>query len=339
MIDFTQALPNELADALSGLGFNGVSITRIEGAGVSHDHFRIADTGWILRAPKLSQLGLDPATQLAVQAAAFERGNASGATPKLKAILPVSEALPRGALIVEHIVGRLPSGPADLPALAHALALVHALPLIPEPARAPIQTHDHPFAPIAAAAGATIERYLPGAGLSDRARSTILDRLAWLIDQVDGPPFPEQSRLTLSDTHPGNFIIRPNGEAVFVDLEKPAYSSPTVDLAHAVISVAVGWDPVASMKLTSADRQVFIDSWKAAAPDELVAACEPLILPMRQAIWLRTTSFFLKWRQESALQGPWSAERLGLHAANHFRSHIEYHLTEQAILSAANDWI
>ena len=38
--------------------------------------------------------------------------------------------------------------------------------------------------------------------------------------------------LVLTDTHPGNFLIRPDGQAVIVDLEKALYGSPGIDLAH-----------------------------------------------------------------------------------------------------------
>lgn len=338
MIDVTQALPNQLCDALNAAGFHDISLTAMDGTGVSHDHFKISDSGWILRVPKLSQLGLDAETQLKVQAAAFQRAAPSGATPKIKVTLPVSDTLPRGGLIIEHIVGRAPRAPSDLPTLARALAAVHGLRTPMANARSPIQTYDNPFTPIFAAATAAIERYLPGSSLSTKARATMLDRLAWLADKAKAPLPQAHSRLTLSDTHPGNFIIQPNGDAVFVDLEKPAYSSPTIDLAHAVIGVAAGWDPVACMQLTPTDRQAFIDAWQEAAPDDLVAACQPLLLPMRQAVWLRTISFFLKWREESAMQGPWSAERLGANAAKHFLSHIEHSLSEQAIISAAEDW-
>lgn len=51
-------------------------------------------------------MDLAPAANLAYQAACFERAACSGHTPALLGVLAPSAALPRGALIVEEIVGR-----------------------------------------------------------------------------------------------------------------------------------------------------------------------------------------------------------------------------------------
>ena len=118
-----------LAADLSAIGFHGAELELMPGTGVSHNHYRITGTDWILRAAHLSQSGMDAAGQLSIQAAAFDRAARSGATPKLKAVLPVSDSLPRGGLIVERIGGRLPQFATDLPDMARALAAIHSLPM------------------------------------------------------------------------------------------------------------------------------------------------------------------------------------------------------------------
>lgn len=327
-----------LAADLSAIGFPDAELELMPGTGVSHNHYRITGTDWILRAAHLSQSGMEAAGQLAIQAAAFERAAPSGATPKLKAILPVSEALPRGGLIVERIDGRLSQSAADLPDMARALAAIHSLPIPKHSERAPILHHMNPFVPLAANVKATLEVYLSSAGLTAKGQAMIEDRLQWLIATARHDMGATTSCLTVSDAHPGNFRMLDDGRAVFVDLEKPAYTCPTIDLAHAVIGISSAWDPAAGLVLTAADRQAFVDAWLEAVPASVAAMAEPRILMARRAVWLRTISFFMKWRKESAVQGPWSAERLGKEAASHFRSHVDASLSEAGILAAAEDW-
>lgn len=327
-----------IAPPMRAAGAKPGPLTPIPSKGVSHDHYAIGDGAWLLRAPRLSQLDLDAESQLRLQEVAFRRAAASGATPRLLAVAPLSPALPRGGLIVERIVGAPPAGPECLPALARGLAAVHSLPLPPEAERAPIPDPANPLAGLATRAKATLEAYLPGAGLGPAARRAIADRLAWLEAALKRHGDLRASALCLTDTHPGNFLMRADGSAAFVDLEKPSYGCPALDLAHTSIDVAAGWDPDAAMRLTASDRKAFADAWLAAAPDALAEANAPLILPFRQAVWLRTIGFFMRWRAESAVQGPWSVDNLGPAAAAHFASHVAYSLNDDAILAAAEAW-
>ena len=84
------------------------------------------------------------------QRACFERAAASGHTPALHGVLPPSEHLPRGALLVQAIEGRPARLPHDLPALATALAALHALPLPEAAARAPLLNAADPLQALAA---------------------------------------------------------------------------------------------------------------------------------------------------------------------------------------------
>ena len=96
--------------------------------GLAHWHFRLPGTGWLARVPKQSQMDLPAEANLAYQSACFVRAAPSGHTPKLLGVLSPSAHLPRGALLVEEIVGRPARLPADLPAIMEALAAIHALP-------------------------------------------------------------------------------------------------------------------------------------------------------------------------------------------------------------------
>lgn len=338
MAVFETKLARALAADLSAVGFHEAQLQPLTGTGVSHNHYRIIGTDWILRAPHLSQSGMDAADHLSIQAAAFERAAPSGATPRLKAVLPISDSLPRGGLIVERIGGRLPKSAADLPRMARALAAIHSLPMPKPSKRPPIIHHINPFVPLAATVTATLEVYLGSAGLTAKAQAMIETRLQWLTETAQHDVWTPIPCLTVSDAHPGNFRVLDDGRAMFVDLEKPAYSCPTTDLAHAVIGISSAWDPAAGLVLSAADRQAFIDAWLDAVPPSIARAAEPRILMARRAVWLRTISFFMKWRKESVSQGPWSAERLGAKAATHFRSHVDASLSEAGINAADADW-
>src|SRR5690606_34705588 len=100
--------------------------------GLAHDHIRLAGSGWLARVPKQSQMGLDAAHNLAYQRACFERAAPSDHTPRLHSVLQPSAGLPRGALLVQEIVGRSARLPQDLGAIVNALASLHALPVPPE---------------------------------------------------------------------------------------------------------------------------------------------------------------------------------------------------------------
>jgi len=106
--------------------------------GLAHDHVRLVGSGWLARIPKQSQMGLEATRNLAYQRACFERSALGGHTPQLHSVLLPSTLLPRGALLVQEIVGRQARFPHDLPAIATALASLHTLALPTQADRAPL---------------------------------------------------------------------------------------------------------------------------------------------------------------------------------------------------------
>ena len=65
-----------------------------------------------------------------------------------------------------------------------------------------------------------------------------METLRTLCEQAPRPP----RCLIAFDGHPGNFIVRPDGTAVLVDLEKCRYAYPGLDLAHATLYTSTTWD-------------------------------------------------------------------------------------------------
>lgn len=311
-----------LAVAVAGLpGLPGIAPTDLvllRRKGISHDHYAIAGHDLIARVPRLSQWDLDRATIIAYQKAAFTRAAPSGHTPKLHAVIPAAPALPNGALIVDRIAGGAPALPRHMPAIAEALAAIHALPLPPARDGPPLDQTD----PIDAIL-ARIEdqaRHLTDAAISPDARSQIEEEIAW------ARRFARERQLlgldpTLvgTDTHPGNFLIDRHGHAWFVDLEKAAYGNPAIDLAHASLPTSTGWDPDCDGTLSADDVCAFYACYGELVGPKDWDALRPWLIPARRLTWLRTATWFARWRTDFA-RSPAAPDDPAI------RAHIERHI-------------
>lgn len=302
--------------------------------GLAHVHVRLAGTGVLARIPKQSQMGLAAADNLAYQAACFERAAAGGHAPRLHAVLPPSTALPRGALLVEEIVGRAARLPQDLGAIAEALAAIHALPLPAPSARAPLLDPADPLALLCDEIDAQAQHF-DAAALAPAARRAIESQrraLEALRARDARPP----RRLIAFDAHPGNFIVRGDGRAVLVDLEKARYSLPPLDLAHATLYTSTTWDVASHAVLAVDEVRAFQQRWLARCPD--AEAWRDWLAPLRAAMWLWSVSWCAKWRVLS-MQGPaaggdgedWSARRSEAALVAHVRGRVDDYLSVEGV--------
>ncbi|MCR9071078.1 MAG: aminoglycoside phosphotransferase family protein [Alphaproteobacteria bacterium] len=265
-------------------------------AGRVHLHWPLQG-GLLVRAPRLSHLGLSPRRNLIYAAQAFRRMAPSGAVPRLHRVLRVSPALPWGALVVDDVVGRPPRLPDDLPALGEALAAIHRLPLPDR--RAPFVDPAEPLSYLLSVAREQLDPVrdrLPRGAL--RILTEEMDWAAGLIADSPGRPSPS---LVAADTHPGNFRIGDDGRAVLLDVERPVYDSAGVDLAHASLPTSLSWDSTVSGGAGNADIVAFHRAWRAAVPNALADAVRPWVLPYRRLIWLRTTSWACAWAARNDL--------------------------------------
>jgi len=277
-----RAVSEALADALP---------QALADTGLAHHHLRLPGTGLLARLPKQSQMRLSPEANLRYQAACFARAQASGHTPRLAGVLAPQPALPWGALLVEEITGRAPrlSGdlPRDLPALMQALARIHALQLPPPSQRAPLLRAARPAARMLQEIDAqALHLAAPAVAPASRARIRAVRR-AWRA------PRPAPACLIAFDTHPGNFIVRADGQAVLVDLEKARYSLPALDVAHATLYTSTTWDLASHAVLAPAQVAQGYAVWRAALgsaaghPDDWLA--------WRQAMWLWSVTWCAQW--------------------------------------------
>jgi len=276
-------------------------------AGIAHDHYRIlAGQGgaapWVLRTPRFSLYDLPAADGLWYEAACFERLAPTGRAPGLVAILEPDDVLPRGGLVVRFVAGRKPAIPDDLPAIAETIAAVHALPV--PAARPPLRAPADPVADLVR----TIDRqaaYLEPAGVSEVARAVLAAEIEAARAEADrtleaGPVGP--IALTLADAHPGNFVISGTGLAMFLDAEKLLYGAPGADLAHATMYPSATWE-LGPESAPDPDAVVaFYRAYHAAIAERLgpetsrsIARLHPIL---RRLLWLRTTTFFARWRAE-----------------------------------------
>ncbi|MCZ6605574.1 MAG: phosphotransferase [Alphaproteobacteria bacterium] len=320
---------NALASALAKLpGLpTDPALTALGTDSVSHHHFDIEDTDFLLRVPKSNRWDQSTGDQLAYEAAAFKQAEPSGHTPKLAALLPKSDEAPLGGLVVQRIAGRpadLLGKAGDLASIADALAALHAP--MPTDQALPLHVQSDPVAETLA----VIRRqaaYIGAAGLGEPSRRAFGEELAWVemfaardregLKNRQGP-----IRLVGTDTHPGNFVIDDTGRAWFVDLEKLAYGSPAIDLAHASLPTSTGWDRHSAALLpTDAVASFYRHYLDKVGPEQAVALASWL-KPMRRLTWLRTMSWYMRWRAD------WSRSPSAAVTDEGLRDHIEAYIDQ-----------
>ena len=302
--------------------------------GLAHHHIRIVGSGVIARLPKQSQMGLAARHNLDYQAACFQRAHASGAAPALCGLLAPGAALPRGGLLVQEIVGRAARLPDDLPAIARALAAIHSLPLPAPHQRPPLLDSDDPLLALCQEIE-TQAAYLDSADLAPGARRLIDAQRAALHGRCQAPARPRR-RLIAFDAHPGNFLIRSDGTAVLVDLEKARYSHAPLDLAHATLYTSTTWDLDVHAELTLEQVEASYASWLAHA--DLGQADQPWFVPLRAAMWLWSVTWCAKWRALSpreTLAGAdgqdWSHRHSDAKLVAHVRNRVDCYLSAAVV--------
>ena len=183
--------------------------------------------------------------------------------------------------------------------------------------------------------------YLPEAGLMDAARAALEDELAWARGFAgDAAGKPHLITLVGTDTHPGNFLITDSHQAVFVDLEKALYGAPAIDLAHASLYTSTMWDPDCATALEDGDIDGFYRTYFAASGGQHADQVRPWVQPMRRLTWLRTVTWFVRWRVLS--QRPdqsWSAAKLPDALRRHVAKTVA-HCTDPHVIAAVRaEWL
>jgi hypothetical protein len=332
----TAALISALRAALLAARIAGpdVALQMMSDKGLAHHHVRLAGSGLIARVPKQSQMGLGPSEGLDYEVACFEQAADSGHVPRVRARLAPSPGLPRGALLVEEVIGRAARLPGDLPAIAAALAAIHSLPL-PAPARrVPLLDLGDPLAALAAEIQAQAI-HLDAAGLEPPALGGIR-RIQAQWHRVCARSERPARRLIAFDAHPGNFLIDRAGRAILVDLEKARYSHPPLDLAHATLYTSTTWDVASSATLCCADVQTLYRTWEGAC--DLGRTQRAWFVPLRAAMWLWSITWCAQWRVLSpraprphAASSDWSRQHSAPALVEHVRDRVDAYLSPAGV--------
>ncbi|WP_372611248.1 aminoglycoside phosphotransferase family protein [Halomonas sp.] len=331
------SLVERLSSALvvSGLSQEINDMQTMADTGLAHHHVWLHRDAidWVARLPKQSQMGLDPRANLAYQAACFERAGASGHAPSLQGVLPPSEVLPRGGLLVSAIRGRPARLPEDLTAIAEALASIHLQEVPPGEARLPLLAPPIPWKPMVEEVMAQAA-FLDEADLEPAAHQLVRDELAALPEALPGGRLNEP-RLISFDAHPGNFLIADSGLAVLVDLEKCRYGLPGFDLAHASLYTSTTWDLISHAELTADEVVDFYRHWQATMGIHGETAT---LLSCRRAMWLWSLTWCAKWRashrrehDRQARGEDWSAELSDDALVAHVRDRVDHYLSTAII--------
>ena len=311
--------------------------------GTAHGHVRLPG-GLIARVAYAYEGDAGAAARLETQAAAFRLLAPSKHTPALHDIVPPRPGLPGGALAVDRIVGEVPALPRDLGAIATSLAAMHSLKK--PPASSPIPRQKNPFLETLEVIELGARRFLDKAVTDTAARAEITDELRLMRDMAPAlARQPQPLTIALADTHPGNFIMTPDGTAWFVDLEKVHVGSPAIDLAHATLPTSTLWHPEVGKTLTPGQVAGFYAHYLARVGKARAAALEPWIMPMRRLTWLRTTMFMARWRVQTSQPrdpndpGQWSDAGLEPAMKAHLKARIAQCLDRESIRAIRAEWL
>ncbi len=337
-----QALARTLAQ--QGNSHHQAPLERLKDKGLAHDHVRLVGTGMLARIPKQSQMQLSAMDNLAYQSACFTRASATGYAPQLMGQLLPCKDLPRGALLVEEIAGRNAAMPGDLKAIVQSLAAMHALAVPPTDDRAPLLNAPDPLRDLLAEVQ-TQAAYFSASDTAPASLALVHAELERFTQLCGSSQRPAQCLIAF-DGHPGNFVVRSNGRAILVDLEKCRYSYASLDLAHATLYTSTTWDIDSQTILSHAEVAQAYSAWERAvgsAGDSAVAqAARPWHVPLRRAMWLWSVTWCAKWRATSGAAAraggegeDWSTQRSSDALVAHVRERTAHYLapaTVQAVL-------
>ncbi|WP_018405393.1 phosphotransferase [Marinobacter gelidimuriae] len=280
-------LEKRLADTV----WRGQSLRFLPDTGLAHAHVRLGDSGQLLRIPKQSQVGLDPEPHLAHEAICFQAAAPSLVTPALHQVLPVSPALPRGALVLDYVEGVPLALPEHLTPLSLSLARIHRVD-VPQASHRRLSLPEDPLVSMIQEIRSQAE-FLARAGVSADVQARVQGQLEIATRLVGLDERPPESLITF-DAHPGNFLVDKQGAAWMVDLEKCRISYPGFDLAHSTLYTSTTWDMNSYAVLAVDDIAYAYQSWEQAFGAR-GADHRPWHVPLRRLMWLWSTTWCAKW--------------------------------------------
>jgi thiamine kinase-like enzyme len=280
-----------LENLLTDTVWRGQPLRFLQDTGLAHAHVRLGDSCQLLRIPKQSQVGLDPESHLAHEAICFQAATPSLVTPALHQVLPVSTALPRGALVLDYIDGVPLALPEHLAQLSKSLAKIHRV-AVPHASHRHLSLPEDPLASMIREIQTQAE-FLARAGVGAGIQARVREQLEIAARSTGQNGRPPESLITF-DAHPGNFLVDKQGAAWMVDLEKCRISYPGFDLAHSTLYTSTTWDMNSYAVLGVHDIACAYQSWEQAFGAK-GADHRPWHVPLRRLMWLWSTTWCAKW--------------------------------------------
>ena len=178
--------------------------------------------------------------------------------------------------------------------------------------------------------------WLDAAQIDARARRAIDAEIARYRALCALSPRPPQSLISF-DAHPGNFMVRADGRAVLVDLEKCRYSHASLDLAHATLYTSTTWGPASNTALGVDEVAGAYACWSREMGPS-AAAWHDWQLPLRRAMWLWSITWCAKWRVAStaasavtAAGEDWSSQLSKPELIAHVRGRVDHYLSAPVV--------
>lgn len=144
-------------------------------------------------------------------------------------------------------------------------------------------------------------------------------------------------RLIAFDAHPANFLVRDNGVAVLVDLEKARYGMTSLDIANATLVTSTTWDLDNSTELSAAEVIGACQRWALALGGDAPGNGSDWVLA-RAAMWLWSVTWCAKWRalsqqpqRRSADGEDWSGILSEQKLHRHVRGRVDDYLSPQRV--------
>jgi hypothetical protein len=188
-----------------------------------------------------------------------------------------------------------------------------------------------------------IERQVPaleGPDMPDATHAALLEELAWARRfALDTAAREQPIALVGTDTHPGNFVIREDGSAVLVDLEKALYGSPAIDLAHCTLPTSTTWDLDVQTVLSPAETAAFYRRYLDLRGSAAAEALRPLLVPSRRLTWLRTMIWCARWRVAAATSQDWSERYVDPVLLAHIRRRVAAFFAPEMVAAMRAEWL
>lgn len=329
-----------LEQALADTPWRGQPLYPLQDTGLAHAHVRLGNSGQLLRIPKQSQVGLSADQHLGHEAACFQAAAPSLVTPALHRVLPVSQSLPRGALVLDFVPGEPLQLPEQLTVMARSLGAIHRVP-VNGALYTQLRLPEDPITSMVREVRSQAS-FLAKAGLPADTQQRLRVELDTAARVADRNRRPAEALITF-DAHPGNFLVDKQGSAWMVDLEKCRISHPGFDLAHATLYTSTTWDMSSYAVLDPDDIAHAYDEWEQAfgprGSDQ-----RPWHIPLRRLMWLWSTTWCAKWLALSG--GPSGAEGQNWSESNneqalndHVRNRANHYLEADVIEAIASELV